>query len=390
MKIKKLLLLFIALTVVINAENIEFKIKRIGVFRSEACGVGDFNNDGKLDIIAGPYWYEAPNWQAHKYRELRGSVDDKGKGYFDDFMNIPMDVDGDGKLDVVTCSWFAQQLDWYKNTGDLTPWPMTIIDKSGNYESGDLWDVDGDGLEHEILPVAKRTHWFELSKKNNKAGFIKHEVSSEKSVWGMGCGDINGDGRPDIIRPNIWFEAPEDPRNGQWKTHPISLGTLEKNTPKHTPQIWVYDVNADGKNDLITSDAHGYGLFWYEQDLQNGKISWKQHIIDKSWSQVHSINLKDLDGDGDLDIIAGKRFHAHNGKDDGATEPLGVYWYELNRGKQPKWHKHILSYAEGIGSGLSIPVVDLDGDGDLDIIVTGKWGGPVIFENQTKKNKSPK
>jgi len=85
-----------------------------------------------------------------------------------------------------------------------------------------------------------------------------------------------------------------------------------------------------------------------------------------------------------LDLVAGKRFYAHNGNDPGAKEPLGVYWYELTTGKQPKWEKHVLSHGKGIGSGLSIPVVDLDGDGDLDIVVTGKWGGPVIFENQMK------
>ena len=135
---------------------------------------------------------------------------------------------------------------------------------------------------------------------------------------------------------------------------------------------------------IITSDAHGYGLFWYEQGLGGGGISWEQHVIDKSWSQVHSIALADLDGDGDLDLVAGKRFYAHNGSDPGADEPLGVYWYELTPGKRPEWEKHVLTHGEGIGSGLAIPVADLDGDGDLDIVVTGKWGGPVIFENQMK------
>ena len=384
---RRLFAITLTLAVIANtawAGSPEFEMERVGTFRSEACGMGDFNNDGKLDIVAGPYWYEAPDWKAHKYRELRGNVDEKGKGYWDDFMNVPMDVDGDGKLDVVTCCWFAKQIDWYRNTGDQTPWPMTVIDKAGNHECGDLWDIDGDGKALEILPVTKDTHWYERGSKDGKPGLIRHDVSSKQSVFGAGCGDINGDGRPDIIRPETWFEAPKDPRNGTWKPHPIALGTLGKQKPRHTPQIWVCDVNADGKNDIITSDAHGYGLFWYEQKAGDGEVSWTQHVIDESWSQVHSITLADLDGDGDPDLVTGKRFYAHNGGDPGADEPVGVYWYELTAGKQPEWKKHVLSYDKGIGSGLAIPVVDIDGDGDLDIVVTSKCGGPVIFKNLMK------
>jgi len=46
------------------------------------------------------------------------------------------------------------------------------------------------------------------------------------------------------------------------------------------------------------------------------------------------------------------------------------------------WQKYVISFDQGIGAGMNIPVVDLDADGDLDIIVTGKWGGPVWFENK--------
>ena len=85
-------------------------------------------------------------------------------------------------------------------------------------------------------------------------------------------GDINGDGRPDIIRPGAWFEAPADPRNGKWIEHPLALGGKDGKA-EHTPQIWVYDVNGDGLNDIITSSAHGYGIFWYEQVRDGGEIT---------------------------------------------------------------------------------------------------------------------
>jgi hypothetical protein len=370
---------------------------RVGRFRSEACGVADFNNDGKFDIVAGPYWYEAPSWKPHAFRSLEGKpdakgrthqVNDKGVGYWDDFMNAPLDVDGDGFADVVTCCWFSKELDWYRNTGaGAGPWPMTVGDKDGNFECGELWDIDGDGRKLEILPDTKDTKWYEVGiRADGRRGLIRHDVSPDERPFGGGVGDINGDGRPDILRPDAWYEAPADPRKGQWKEHPLAVGSLTEGQADHTPQIWVYDVDADGLNDIITSSAHGHGIFWYKQVRNGAQRSWPQHVIDKSWSQAHSITLADLDGDGDLDFVTGKRFFAHNGNDPDAHSPLGVYWYELRRGAATEWAKHVISYDEGIGSGLSIPVVDLDGDGDLDVVVTGKWGGPAYFENTAGSN----
>jgi len=368
-----------------KSTKVTFKMKRVGKYRSEACEVGDFNGDGKLDIVAGPYWYEAPSWKPHKYRKLRGKVNDKGKGYWDDFANLPLDVDGDGRLDVVTCCWFARQIDWYRNTGADGDWPMKVVEKSGNHECGDLWDIDGDGKALEVLPVTQPTHWYEVAKKaDGTKGLVKHVVSTKRGIYGCGVGDVNGDGRPDILRPNGWFEAPADPRKGEWKSHPLAVGHATEGKAEHTPQIHVYDVNADGANDIITSSAHRYGIFWYQQVRKGKEITWKRHVIDKSWSQAHAIAMGDVDGDGDLDLVIGKRMFAHNGGDPGANDPLCLYWYELDRGATPKWTRHVISFKEGIGAGLSIPLVDLDGDGDLDIVVTGKFGGPVIFENLRK------
>jgi hypothetical protein len=370
---------------------VKFVMRRIGNFRSEALGVADFSKDGKLDVVAGPIWYEAPDWKPHKFRTLRGSVDQAGKGYYDDFANLPLDVDGDGLLDVITCCWFATRTDWYRNTGpDGGDWPAAVVDTGPNCEAGDLVDIDGDGKANEILPDVPDTHWLERGKgKDGKPTLIRHDVSAHQSPYGIGVGDVNGDGRPDILRPDVWYEAPADPRTGKWIPHPIALGGTQEGKADHTPQILVYDVDGDGVPDIVTSLAHGYGIWWYQQIRgEAGKEStWKRHLIDKSWSQAHSLVLADINGDGLLDLVTGKRFQAHNGGDPGENEPLGVYWYELQRKPEVKWIKHVLSYNEGIGSGVNLVVVDLDGDGDLDIVVTGKWGGPVWFENQTKSPK---
>jgi hypothetical protein len=360
---------------------IRFVTHRVGNFRSEACGVGDFNADGRLDIVAGPYLYLAPEFNPLKVREVDGKVDENGKGYVHDFANLPLDCDGDGRVDVVYCDWFAKECAWFRNPGPAGgEWTKHVIDSmSGNFECADLWDIDGDGQAREILPHVAGTVWYEfIGGAGGVRQAVRHVVSEKRLTWGGGVGDVNGDGRPDILRPNAWFEAPADPRAGTWKEHPLELG--------ESPQIWTYDVNTDGLPDILTGSAHGRGLYWWEQvrGEAGSEPAWRRHVIDESWTQVHSITLADLDGDGDLDLVTGKRFMAHNGGDPGAGDPPGVYWYELKRGPAPEWVRHTVSYGEGIGSGINIPVADLDGDGDLDIVVTGKWGGPVWFENQRK------
>jgi hypothetical protein len=136
--------------------------------------------------------------------------------------------------------------------------------------------------------------------------------------------------------------------------------------------IYAHDVNGDGKTDVVYSSGHQYGVFW----LENMAGRWKTHTLDDSWSQAHAVTLADLDHDGKLDIITGKRYLAHD-IDPGAYEPLGLYWYRA--AGDGSFVKHVIDYGSKVGGGMQIPVLDIDGDGDLDLVAPGK-SGLFLFE----------
>jgi hypothetical protein len=365
-------------------DAVPFRKHIIDLGPSETCAVADINRDGRLEIISGENWYEQmpggargekPAWSKHRFRVLPYT-----NYYVDNFSDLPIDVDGDGYPDIVSCSWFSKRVVWYRNPGKQQgTWPEAVIQEGYNVEFAFLVDILNTGKPRQVLPEfgnpGAPLSWYEIVESGGNAHWVRHEVSSRSYGHGIGAGDLNGDGRTDILTPKGWFEAPSDPRKGEWIFHPeFDLGEVGF--------IYVHDVNGDGVPDIVTSAAHSYGIFWYEQKQHTaGKRSWTQHVIDDSWSQSHAMTLADLNGDGKLDLISGKRYFAHNGRDPGSKEPLGLYWYEpITVNGALQWKRHIIEYGSRTGGGMQIPVIDMDGDGDLDVIVAGK-SGLYWFEN---------
>lgn len=370
-----------------RAGGVQFKAKRIGNCRTEACGVADFNNDGKPDVIAGPYLYCAPEFRPVKVREVKSEVNEEGKGYAHDFMNLPLDVNADGKMDVVSGDWFSKETWWIENLLPTTAiWTQHLIQKTGNIETGILVDLDGDGKATDFLPDTQITCLYQLGRDKKVSDFFSRDsISDERCDMGRGCGDLNGDGRNDILTPAAWYEHLAD---GAWKKHPLRVGFDDGGRALgHASNLIVFDVNKDGLNDVLVSSAHKHGIFWYEQlkdrDAQ-GELQFRKHVIDDTWSQAHYLGWGDIDGDGVPELVTGKRFMAHNGNDPDEYGRLGIFYYDFTPGPDPVFRKYVVSYDADISVGLNVECVDMDGDGDLDLVTTGKWGGPVILENKTK------
>lgn len=342
--------------------EIVFERQMIDPGASETAAVADINGDGKLDIVSGEYWYEGPAWTRHQFRRI-----DFTNNYVDDFSDLPVDVNGDGRIDIVSCSWFSKRVYWSENPGKGGGlWKDHPIESRFNVEFAFLVDLDNDGKARELLPEFGNQEapltWYEI----RGGEFVPHVIADHSFGHGIGAGDVNHDGRNDIITPTGWFEAPPDPRTGKWNFHAdFQLGEVGF--------IHVLDVNGDGRPDIVTSMAHNYGIFWMEQTASG---AWTKHMIDDSWSQPHSMVLADLNGDGQPDLVTGKRFMAHNGRDPGEREPLGVYWYEYFKTPQGgiEWVKHLIDYSSRAGGGMQVTVARLDSRPYPDVIVGGKSG----------------
>jgi hypothetical protein len=359
----------------------------------EAAGVVDVDNDGKLDIVSGASWYRAPDWKPFVVRAVA-----RVGTYYNDFSTLPLDVNGDGHCDFVACSYFGRNIGWVENPGKLgATWTYHEFDQPGNIEAAWMVDLSGDGVADVLPNTVNTVVWYEVVKKRDGKGvdFKKHDFGKEAAGHGVGSGDVNGDGRTDLLTPKGWFEAPADPANDAWSWHPEwQLGATGI-------QILARDVDGDGLSDVVYGMGHDYGLFWLRQSKANsGARTWTKHTIDTSIASVHALMWADIDGDGAAhELVTGKRVYAHE-VEPGATDGSQVAWYAFDSTSK-SWIKHVIFQGEPArnapakaadrlaladfppgtaGTGLQLTAIDIDGDGDLDIVCPGK-SGLYLFEN---------
>lgn len=363
------------------ADGLRFSVKRLTVDTNECCAVADFNQDGLLDISAGRNWYPAPDFEP---RPLR-AIGEFGKDYSENNGEHAHDVNGDGWPDIIAGSFMPTRVYVFENPGEEglrfgKQWKSRLLvdTKLSSNEMTWLRDMDGDSTPEFVVNSWSKDNpmaYWKLGE-NDKSEPVLTDVIIGKNAngHGMGFGDINGDGREDVLFQDGWYERPAQESAGQlWRLH------KDWHKKGASCPMLVLDLNADGRNDIIWGHGHDYGLFWEEQlePAGDGKTRWKQHIIDKSFSQAHVVHWADLDGDGEGELISGKRVRAHSGGDPGAAEAPGIYYYEWHRAEQ-RFERHTI--AEGhVGTGLEINTADLNGDGALDIVAPGKSGTYILF-----------
>ncbi len=366
--------------------QLKWRVQQLHRDYNEGIAVGDINGDGKLDITSGDFWYQAPDFKQRPLRKVPPFRDD----YMQNCSEHLYDMDGDGDLDVLSGGFTHKNVDWFENPGagnyDKGRWPVHLLVDTGaaHNEASFLHDIDGDGTPEFIENSYNAKNPMQIFRlvrgDDGKVSAKKHVVSNSGNGHGLGFGDLNGDKKQDIVFQAGWYEQPAaGPFSGPWKYH------HDFDLPHASCPILILDLNKDGRNDLVWGDGHNYGLYWHEQlePLSDGATTWRQHLIDKKFSQGHALAWDDVDNDGQSELITGKRYYGHSGRDPGANDEITIQYYDWNP-EIGTWAKRLISQApagKGPGIGLQIRVHDLDDNGWKDIIVPGKSGTHIIWNN---------
>lgn len=372
------------------------KVKLTDDYYSEGASYGDFNRDGVKDVVSGPYWYEGPEFkERHEYYEAKAFP--KERGYADRFFSFIDDFNRDGWDDIYAVGFPSRDSHWYENPqGKEGHWKRHAAARAVGNESPTLGDLTGDGRPELIYNTEgllgyARPNWW-----NETAPWVFHAIAP-KEGWhhfthGLGLGDVNSDGRTDILMKDAWWEQPPSLEGDPlWKKHAFEFAG-------NAAQMYAYDVDGDGDNDIVTAlEAHGFGLAWYEHEkTDEGGITFKRHLIltnraDSNvygvrFSQLHAVNLIDIDGDGLKDILTGKCRWAHGpAGDPEPNAPPVLYWFKLVReGGKVRWIPYQIDDDSGVGR--QVVAGDIRGDGLVDVVIGNKKGAYVFLHE--KKNVS--
>ena len=361
-------------------------------FFSEGAHFGDFNRDGQNDVVAGPYIYFGPDFEER--REFFAAQPFPPEKYSNAFLMFVADFNSDQWADVLVVGWPGKETFWYENPQNKGSghWQQHLAYPVVDNESPWFTDITGDGKPEIVCHTEGRLGYAEPNWDKPTEPWTFHPVS-EKGKWqrythGFGVGDVNGDGRRDILLREGWWEQPESAGPSTlWKHHPVDFGT-------GGAQMHVYDVNGDGYNDVVTSlKAHGYGLAWFKQTRDpDGNIVFHDHLITGSrpednaygvkFSQIHALDVADVDGDGLTDVVTGKRFWAHGPKgDEEPGAPAVVYWFRLvhhTDGRPLEFVPYLIDDDSGVGT--QVIAGDVSGDGKPDVVVGNKKGAFVFVQ----------
>ena len=366
------------------------------VFRSEGVAVADVNKDGKMDILIGEAWYEAPDWKMHEITKL-GDYGNGLGGYSNSFCCWTADINGDGWPDLIVIRYPGKPCYWYENPkGKPGHWPEHEIWHSACNETPQYVDLFKTGKRVLVMgfqPKGKKIDanegqmaWFTPGKDPTQP-WEMHPISPPSQPGkpvpgtfmyshGLGIGDVNGDGRLDVITTAGWWEQPEEDDGKPWTFHPANLGEA-------CADMFAYDMDGDGKADIISSSAHKFGIWWYQQRSAGDFL--RHELFKELVSETHAMHFVDINGDGLKDLVTGKRWWSHGRNEPGSDKPAMLYWFEAKKSKDglTSFTPHVIDDDSGIGTQFT--VADVNGDGLLDVVTSNKKGTYLFEQVRAKK-----